>query len=124
MGTGGAFFELCQNGAALEGFTLNESVLLRGNWIDGRVGWGEDTAFGTRVLTRWSTQQVQVRVAMRDAELFSLSMGCTQRPHYTQCAKGRRTALRRGAPITPPCRAHPTPIAAASGPAGATRRLA
>lgn len=28
---------------------------------------------------------MQVRVAMRDAELFSLSFACTQRPHYVNC---------------------------------------
>jgi hypothetical protein len=84
---GGAYFELAQAGRPLAGFTMNESLLLRGNWIDGRVGWGGDTDFGTRTLTRWSGQQVEVTVAMRDAELFSLAFGCVQRPLYTQCAK-------------------------------------
>ena len=32
-----------------------------------------------------SSSGVQVRVAMRDAELFSLSFACTQRPHYLNC---------------------------------------
>ena len=63
--------------------------MLRGNWIRGRVAWGaatDDPDNGRRaVLTEWSGQAVQVRVAMRDAELFSLSVGCTQRPHYTRC---------------------------------------
>ena len=36
-------------------------------------------------MTPFSGQQVQIRVAIRDAELFSLSLGCTQRPHWTQC---------------------------------------
>jgi hypothetical protein len=37
------------------------------------------------VVTALSLQKVQIRVQLRDAELFSLTFGCTQRPHYTQC---------------------------------------
>jgi hypothetical protein len=86
---GGAVFQLERGGRAIANRTLADSVLLRGNWIRGRVAWGaatDDPDNGRRaVLTAWSGQAVQVRVAMRDAELFSLSVGCTQRPHSTQC---------------------------------------
>ena len=59
------------------------------NWssgIEGHVSWGEDDPdIGTRVVTDLSLQHVQIRVSMRDAELFSLTFGCTQQPHYTEC---------------------------------------
>ena len=42
--------------AAIPGFTLNTSVLLAGNWIDGHVSWGDDESLATRVLTRFSGQ--------------------------------------------------------------------
>ena len=29
-------------------------MLLAGNWIDGRVSWGDDESLATRVLTRFS----------------------------------------------------------------------
>jgi hypothetical protein len=82
---GGAYFAIEQHGAVVENFTVHDSVLIAGDWIDARVGWGSDTSFGTRVLTRFSEQEVQIRVAMRDAELFSLSMGCVQRARYPNC---------------------------------------
>ena len=54
--------------------------------VEGHVSWGEDDPdVGTRVVTALSLQHVQIRVSMRDAELFSLTFGCTQRPHYTEC---------------------------------------
>jgi hypothetical protein len=54
--------------------------------IEGHVSWGEDDPdIGARVVTALSLQHVQIRVSMRDAELFSLTFGCTQQPHYTQC---------------------------------------
>jgi hypothetical protein len=88
---GGATFQLEQNGQPIVNYTLADSVLLRGNWIKGRVLWGATTdnpdAGRHAVLTPWSGQKLQVRVAMRDAELFSLSMGCTQTALYTQCAR-------------------------------------
>ena len=50
------------------------------------MSWGEDDPdIGARVVTALSLQHVQIRVSMRDAELFSLTFGCTQQPHYTQC---------------------------------------
>ena len=82
---GGAYFAIEQHGAAVPNFTVHDSVLIAGDWIDARVGWGGDTGFETRVLTRFSEQDVQIRVAMRDAELFSLSMGCVQRARYPNC---------------------------------------
>ena len=52
---GGAHFALLdEHGAPIPGFTLNTSVLLAGNWIDGRVSWGDDESLATRVLTRFS----------------------------------------------------------------------
>ena len=84
--SGGAFFQLEQDGLALPNHTLADSVLLAGNWISGPVSWGDDDPdVGARVVTAYSGQRVQIRVAMRDAELFSLSFACTQRPHYTFC---------------------------------------
>ena len=91
---GGAHFQLEQpaSGAPIPNHTLSESLLLRGNWIRGQVAWGDttdDPDHGRHaVLTPWSKQRLQIRVALRDAELFSLSVGCTQQPHYTQC-RGR-----------------------------------
>jgi hypothetical protein len=88
---GGAFFQLERSGVGLPKFTLSESVLLAGNWIQGPVSWGADDPDSrpglesARVLTPFSGQRLQIRVYMRDVELFSLTMGCTQRPHYTQC---------------------------------------
>ena len=85
---GGAFFQLERSGVGLPNFTLSESVLLAGNWIQGPVSWGADdpdSSVSARVVTPFSGQHVQIRVYLRDAELFSLSMGCTQRPHYMQC---------------------------------------
>ena len=84
---GGAYFAIEQNGSAVSGFTVHDAVLIAGNWIDARVGWGDDTSFATRVLTRFSGEDVQVRVALRDAELFSLTFGCVQRSRYAQCWK-------------------------------------
>eukprot|EP01051_Picozoa_sp_SAG22_P005984 SAG22_NODE_375_length_11547_cov_12.885657_3_plen_198_part_00 len=84
--SGGAFFQLERDGQAIPNHTLADSVLLAGNWISGPVSWGDDDPdVGARVVTPFSGQRVEVRVAMRDAELFSLSFGCTQRPHYVQC---------------------------------------
>jgi hypothetical protein len=133
----GATFNSSPPAAGVPGFTFNSSVSVLGNWIDALVGWGEDASFETRILTKFSGQQIQVRAAMRSArcafsdrilhsrvpldptpvrltnmrvanciplgsplllpvhpviwvqtlkaELFSLTFGCTQRPHYTQC---------------------------------------
>lgn len=77
---GGAYFQLELAAEAFPNYTLSNSVLLRGNWIDGPVSWGDDDPdIGARVVTRFSNNDVQVRVAMRDAELFSLSFRCVQR---------------------------------------------
>eukprot|EP01052_Picozoa_sp_SAG31_P045880 SAG31_NODE_8555_length_1431_cov_1.148649_2_plen_160_part_01 len=84
--SGGAFFQLEQGGLAIPNYTLADSVLLAGNWIAGPVSWGDDDPdVGARVVTPFSGQRVHVRVAIRDAELFSLSFACTQRPHYVHC---------------------------------------
>jgi hypothetical protein len=84
--SGGAFFQLERDGLAVPNCTLADSVLLAGNFVRGPVSWGDDDPdVGARVVTPFSGQRVQVRVAMRDAELFSLSFACTQRPHYVNC---------------------------------------
>lgn len=84
--SGGAFFQLEQDGLAVPNYTLADSVLLAGNFVRGPVSWGDDDPeVGARVVTPFSGQRVQIRVAMRDAELFSLSFACTQRPHYVNC---------------------------------------
>ena len=70
-------------------YTLSDSVLLRGNWVDGPISWTavstDDPDRSSRVITQFGGGSVRVRVAMRDAELFSLSMGCVQKPKYAQC---------------------------------------
>ena len=54
---GGARFQLELGGTPVRNYTLAESVLLRGNWIKGLVGWGDttdDPDNGRRaVLTPW-----------------------------------------------------------------------
>lgn len=102
---GGAFFQLEAPSSSvssrsgiipLVNYTLFDSVLLRGNWIDGPVSWTrrstDDPDHSQRVLTPFSGRDVRVRVAMRDAELFSLSMGCVQQPKYTQCHRTGATS--------------------------------
>ena len=82
------YFQLELAGENFSNWTLANSVLLRGNWIDGPVSWGsDDPDIGARVVTPFSNRKVQVRVAMRDAELFSLSFRCVQQPHYAQCGR-------------------------------------
>ena len=79
-----------------------------GNWIDGPVSWGnDDPDIGARVVTPFSGREVQVRVAMRDAELFSLSFRCTQRSHYTQCHRAGASCAEAWGPhyATIPCSA-------------------
>ena len=107
---GGARFQLELGGAPIQNYTLAESVLLRGNWLQGRGGWGnatDDPDNGRHaVLTPWSTATLQIRVALRDAELFSLSVGCTQQPHYTQCHRGPNCSAAWGRHYnTIPCKA-------------------
>ena len=84
---GGAYFAVEQHGIAVTNFTVHDSVLIAGDWIDARVGWGGDASFDTRVMTRFSGQDVQIRVAMRDTELFSLTFGCVQRARSPNCWK-------------------------------------
>ena len=45
----------------------------------------------TASICHHSNRLVQVRVAMRDAELFSLSLRCVQSPHYAQCHRPSQT---------------------------------
>lgn len=102
---GGAFFQLeeaspsvasLNDSIPLMNYTLFDSVLLRGNWVNGPVSWTrqstDDPDHSQRVLTPFSGRNVRVRVAMRDAELFSLSMGCVQSPKYTQCYRANMTS--------------------------------
>lgn len=101
---GGAFFQLEVSSSSdpnssrtpITNYTLLDSVLLRGNWINGPVSWSrqstDDPSHSYRVLTPFSGHDVHVRVAMRDAELFSISMGCVQTPKYSQCHRAGSTS--------------------------------
>lgn len=102
---GGAFFQLEAPSSSsdstgrsipLVNYTLSDSVLLRGNFVNGPVSWSSQTTDDPdrshRVLTPFSGRELRVRVAMRDAELFSLSMGCVQAPKYSQCHRAGATS--------------------------------
>ena len=105
---GAAFFELSQGGTPLAGFGLNDSIMVKGNWISARVGWEAAANYSTG-LTRFSGGSVQVKVAMRDARLFSLSVGCERTPITTRCLDGRdgSCATAFGAEYnTVPCERH------------------
>ena len=70
---GAAFFELSRNGEAIAGFGLNDSIMIKGNWISARVGWlGAAASNGsptnrTTGLTSFGGGFVQVKASMRDA---------------------------------------------------------
>ena len=43
---GGAYFAIEQRGVAIPNFTVHDSVLIAGDWIDARVGWGGGVSHG------------------------------------------------------------------------------
>ena len=53
-------------GEPIEGFTVADCALIFGNEIDGEVNWT-----GGRDLSELAGQEVQMRIEMKDADLYS-----------------------------------------------------
>ena len=77
------------------------------HFVAGRLA--HRSAAQQNAVTRFSGGSVQVKVAMRDARLFSLSVGCERTPITTRCLDGRdgSCATAFGAEYnTVPCERH------------------
>ena len=65
--------EIMQQGAPVAGMELDQADQIKGNSVAAVASWGGGTLAS---LSKLAGQQVQVRVAMTDAKLFSLRLAC------------------------------------------------
>ena len=63
------------NGDPIQGFSLAESLRVKGNTVGGAASWGS-AASRVSSVSGLAGQQVNVTVALADAKLYSLRFGC------------------------------------------------
>ena len=68
-------------GQGIPGFSLAESDMVKGNYINKTVSWrlpatAQGHAQHSNSLTALEGRKVAVKIAMTDADLFSISIGC------------------------------------------------
>jgi hypothetical protein len=67
-----ALVEVQQNGVAVAGMTLNESVPIRGSALYAEPTWSSGAS-----LSSLGGTDVTLRIALTDARLFAVRVGCS-----------------------------------------------
>ena len=77
--------EIIHHGAPVEGMELNQADQIKGNSVGAVASWGRGTLSS---LSKLAGQQVEVRMVMMDAKLFSLRLACAVAPAASRTRRG------------------------------------